>query len=164
MITLFLSEIAELLWGTCAVCSRVGRSSIQGSQQPEPWWTSDYTSTLISSTGQSSLDIDILYRSELSQHWYPLQVRALSTLISSTGRSSLSIDILYRSELSQHWYPLQVRALSALISSTHRLISRERPTKTGSPCLWSTFFFVAALSVHIWRVLDGGWGGTRVFL
>ena len=44
----------------------------------------------------------------------------------------------------------------------HRLISRDRPTKTGSLCLWSTFFYVAALSVRILRVVDGGWGGTIV--
>ena len=34
-------------------------------------------------------------------------------------------------------------------SCYHRLISRDRPTKTGSLCLWSTFFYVAALSVRI---------------
>ena len=31
----------------------------------------------------------------------------------------------------------------------HRLISRDRPTKTGILCFWSTFFYVAALSVRI---------------
>ena len=31
----------------------------------------------------------------------------------------------------------------------HRLISRDRPTNIDSLCLWSTFFYVAALSVRI---------------
>ena len=42
----------------------------------------------------------------------------------------------------------------------HRLISRDRPTKTGSLCLCRPFFYVAALNVCIWRVVDVGWGGT----
>ena len=43
------------------------------------------------------------------------------------------------------------------IPISHRLISRDRPTKTGSLCLHRPFFYVAALSVynvHI-RVVDG---------
>ena len=32
---------------------------------------------------------------------------------------------------------------------SHRLISRDRPTKTGILCFWSTFFYVAALTVRI---------------
>ena len=31
----------------------------------------------------------------------------------------------------------------------HRLISRDRPTKTGRLCMCSPFFYVAALNVHI---------------
>ena len=42
----------------------------------------------------------------------------------------------------------------------YRLISRDRPTKTGSLCLCRPFFYVAALNVCIWRVVDVGWGGT----
>ena len=37
----------------------------------------------------------------------------------------------------------------------HRLISRDRATKTGRLCLCSPFFYVAALNVRIWRVVDG---------
>ena len=44
--------------------------------------------------------------------------------------------------------------------AVHRLISRDRPTKTGRLCLSSPFFFVAALNVRICRVVDGEWGGT----
>ena len=47
-----------------------------------------------------------------------------------------------------------------LVYYSHRLISRDRPTQTGSLWLCRPFFFVAALSVHIWRVVDGDWGGT----
>ena len=51
------------------------------------------------------------------------------------------------------------------LTLTHRLISRDRPTKTGSLCLCRPFFYVAALSMHnahtVWRVVDGGWDGTN---
>ena len=47
-----------------------------------------------------------------------------------------------------------------VVGRTHRLISRDRPTKTGRLCMCSPFFYVAALNVRIWRVVDGRWGGT----
>ena len=41
----------------------------------------------------------------------------------------------------------------------HRLISRDRPTKTGRLRLCSPFFYVVALNdMRIWRVADGEWG------
>ena len=46
------------------------------------------------------------------------------------------------------------------VAPAHRLISRDRPTKTGRLWLCSPFFYVAALNVRIWRVVDGEWGGT----
>ena len=42
----------------------------------------------------------------------------------------------------------------------HRRISRDGPTYTGSLCLCRPFFYVAALSVRIWRVVNGGWDGS----
>ena len=42
----------------------------------------------------------------------------------------------------------------------HRLISRDRLTKTGRLCLCGPFFYVAALNVRICRVVDGEWGDT----
>ena len=38
-------------------------------------------------------------------------------------------------------------------ASPHRLISRDRPTKTSSPCLWSTFFYV-----ELAHMKGTGWG------
>ena len=41
-----------------------------------------------------------------------------------------------------------------------KLISRDRPTKTGSPCLCRPLFYVAALSLRICKGSNEGWGGT----
>ena len=48
-------------------------------------------------------------------------------------------------------YPLQLQTTFSKRVDTrqHRLISRDRPTKTGRLCLCSPFFYVAALNMRI---------------